>query len=301
MKGAVNRADVTTPPDTLVPLEDVLSDELTQRPWREPDFKRENRALQTLALVLSESPRDILRTLAEVILDVTESDSAGLSLLTVIDGEERFYWPAIAGIWQPHVGGGTPRYFGPCGDVLDVNAPLLFTHPERRYTYLLPIMPPAVECLLVPFQVRRQSVGTVWAIAHDDRRAFDAEDLRLMRVLGQFAAAAYEVLLRLGDIDFPVPGMPMHPGRAGHDEGEACDVALTQSVQRLSPRERESLALLVAGYSYQETARRLSVTVKTVETYRRRLMHKLGITTRAELVAFALRSGILTDAPTAER
>src|SRR5260370_28340034 len=30
-------------------------------------------------------------------------------------------WAAIAGAWQPHIGGGTPRDFGPCGDVLDRN------------------------------------------------------------------------------------------------------------------------------------------------------------------------------------
>jgi DNA-binding CsgD family transcriptional regulator len=246
----------------------------------------ENRALAALARTLADSPRDILPTLAESILDVTESDSAGLSLLTIIDGEERFYWPAIAGVWQPHINGGTPRNFGPCGDVLDADAPLLFRHPERRYTYLRPVMPPAVECLLVPFQVRGESVGTLWALTHDDHRQFDAEDLRLIRALGQFASAAYEVLLRLGDVTYPE-----HAGSA--PSGVPAAAYDTSAADKLSPRERECLALLVAGHSYQETARRLSLTVKTVETYRRRLMRKLDISNRAELVAFAVRTGIL--------
>jgi hypothetical protein len=38
--------------------------------------------------------------------DVTECDSSGLSLLTK-DGGKRFHWPAIAGMWKRHIGGGT--------------------------------------------------------------------------------------------------------------------------------------------------------------------------------------------------
>ena len=49
----------------------------------------------------------------------------------------------IAGVWKPHIGGGTPRDFGPCGDVLDQNRPLLFRHLERRYTYFQAVTPPA--------------------------------------------------------------------------------------------------------------------------------------------------------------
>ncbi|MDQ5848583.1 MAG: ATP-binding protein, partial [Pseudomonadota bacterium] len=106
----------------------------------------------------------------------------------------RFYWPAIAGVWKPHLGGGTPRDFGPCGDVLDRNTPLLFTHFERRYAYFLPVTPAVEECLLVPFYVEGKAVGTLWAIAHDDRRKFDAEDMRQLVSLGRFASSAYRVM-----------------------------------------------------------------------------------------------------------
>lgn len=90
----------------------------------------------------------------------------------------------IAGTWKPHIGGGTPRDFGPCGDVLDRNVPLLFRHFERRYLYLLPVTPPAEECLLVPFYVEGKAFGTIWAIAHDDRCKFDLEDSRQLVSLG---------------------------------------------------------------------------------------------------------------------
>ncbi|HET7238705.1 MAG TPA: ATP-binding protein, partial [Terrimicrobiaceae bacterium] len=169
----------------------------------------ENRALVKLVSALAESPGTILQTLAETILDITQCDSAGLSLLTR-DGKtpnvcgKRFYWPAIAGIWKPHVGGGTPRDFGPCGDVLDQNRTLLFRHFERRYPYLLPVIPAAEECLLVPFYVAGEAVGTIWAIMHSGRRKFDAEDDRVMDSLGKFASSAYQALIRIEDLKIQV-------------------------------------------------------------------------------------------------
>ena len=178
---------------SLVPLESILgTDELTRRPVRPPDYQTENRALAALAKALADSPRTILQTLADTILEVFQADSAGVSLLTTHDGEQRFYWPAIAGEWKAHVGGGTPRDFGPCGDVLDCNAPLLFKHFERRYPYLLRATPAAVEVLLIPFRIHGKAVGTIWAMAHDERRKFDAEDLRQLESLGRFASAAYQ-------------------------------------------------------------------------------------------------------------
>ena len=181
-------------PDGDVSLESILcTEELQRRPSRPPDYEKENRALVALAQALADSRHTILQTLADTILQVTRAGSAGLSLLTTHDGGKRFYWPAIAGLWKPHIGGGTPRDFGPCGDVLDRNIPLLFRHFERRYTYFQPITPPAEECLLVPFYVEGKAVGTIWAIAHDDRRKFDAEDERLLSSLGKFASSAYQI------------------------------------------------------------------------------------------------------------
>lgn len=137
-------------PESGAFLESILcTEELHHRPSRPPDYAKENSALVALASALADSPRTILQRLAETILDITQSDSAGLSLLTKDDGGKRFYWPAIAGMWNPHVGGGTPRSFSPCGDVLDCNRTLLFKHFERRYPHLQPVMPAAEECLLV--------------------------------------------------------------------------------------------------------------------------------------------------------
>jgi PAS domain S-box-containing protein len=192
-------------PDCTVSLESILcTEQLRRRPWRPPDYKKENHALVALLSARLDPQSNILQTLAETILDVTQCDSSGLSLLTKDDGGKRFYWPAIAGTWKPHIGGGTLRDFGPCGDVLDRNCTLLFKHFERRYPYLLPVMPPAEECLLVPFYVGGKAVGTIWAIMHGDRRKFDAEDERVMSTLGQFASLAYQSLESIEDLKLQI-------------------------------------------------------------------------------------------------
>jgi signal transduction histidine kinase len=155
-----------------------------------------------LCSALADSPRTILQTLADEVLDVLGADSAGLSLLTK-DGK-RFYWAAVAGAWRPHTGEGTPRDFGPCGDVLDHNIPMLFSHWERRYPYLSVATPLADEGLLVPFYVNGEAVGTIWAIAHTNHRKFDAEDLRLLESMGRFASAAYQVVESIEDLSVEV-------------------------------------------------------------------------------------------------
>jgi signal transduction histidine kinase len=181
-----------------VPLESILcTEELRRRPSRPPDYQKENGALLALSNALADTPRTVLQTLADTILEVCQSGSAGISLLSSDDGGKRFCWPAIAGMWKPHIGGGTPRNFGPCGDVLDRNTPLLFGNIARRYTYFQPVTPAVEEALLIPFYVEGKAVGTIWAVAHDPRRKFDAEDERVMLSLGRFASSAYQILASL--------------------------------------------------------------------------------------------------------
>ena len=197
MTEPTNRQNAVSPetsiPDGASSLESILlTEELLNRPWRPPDHEKENSALVALTKALADSPRTILQTLSEKVLEILHVDSAGLSLVT--KDENSFHWPAIAGAWQPHIGGGTPRHFGPCGDVLDRNLPMLFTHWERRYPYLSEATPLAEEGLLIPFYVNGKAVGTIWAIAHNKHRKFDAEDLRLLESMSRFASAAYQAV-----------------------------------------------------------------------------------------------------------
>lgn len=65
------------------------------------------------------------------------------------------------------------------------------------------------------------------------------------------------------------------------------------SVQSLSEREREVLKWVAQGMTNQQIANMHGLSVKTVESYRARLMRKLRVNSRAELVRFALDVGIL--------
>ena len=61
----------------------------------------------------------------------------------------------------------------------------------------------------------------------------------------------------------------------------------------LSQRERQVLEELARGFTHQEIADRLALSIKTVETYLARLSTKLGLHRRAELVRYALEIGLL--------
>jgi DNA-binding NarL/FixJ family response regulator len=65
----------------------------------------------------------------------------------------------------------------------------------------------------------------------------------------------------------------------------------------LSDREREILRLLALGHTNQEIAQQLYISVRTAESHRAHIMQKLRLTTRAELVRYALSRGLLTEDP----
>lgn len=77
---------------------------------------------------------------------------------------------------------------------------------------------------------------------------------------------------------------PAIAGKLGEKAGEP---------GRLTPREREVLHLIALGHTSVEIAERLNLSPRTIETHRARIHRKLGLGTRAELVGFALRHGLL--------
>ncbi|HKC79920.1 MAG TPA: LuxR C-terminal-related transcriptional regulator, partial [Gemmatimonadaceae bacterium] len=68
--------------------------------------------------------------------------------------------------------------------------------------------------------------------------------------------------------------------------------ASEEPLQRLSSRERQVLQLLAEGHSISQIAKALSLSPKSVETYRARLMGKLHIRDLASLVRFAIQQGV---------
>lgn len=71
-----------------------------------------------------------------------------------------------------------------------------------------------------------------------------------------------------------------------HEEGKDGYLSLRE-------RELEVLSLLARGYGNKEIGEKLFISVKTVESYRSKIMNKLGLHTRAELVEYALKKKLL--------
>jgi two-component system response regulator NreC len=71
--------------------------------------------------------------------------------------------------------------------------------------------------------------------------------------------------------------------------------AQQDSYDLLSEREKEVLRLVALGHTNKQIASELYLSVKTIETYRGRMMRKLGLKSRAGLVRYALRKGLLDD------
>jgi DNA-binding NarL/FixJ family response regulator len=65
------------------------------------------------------------------------------------------------------------------------------------------------------------------------------------------------------------------------------------ALEPLSERERDVVHLLALGYTNQEIAKKLFISVRTVDTHRAHIMSKLQLETRAELVMFALANGVI--------
>jgi two-component system response regulator NreC len=81
--------------------------------------------------------------------------------------------------------------------------------------------------------------------------------------------------------------------------GEEADAGGSESdaYQRLSQREREVFRLVALGHTNRQIADQLFLSVKTVETYRARVMEKLDLKSRSALVRYALRAGLLDEEP----
>ena len=174
----------------LLPLDAVLrTAELARRNARRPDYEAETGALAGLIQALADFPETGFQSLADTLLQVFQAGSAGISLLS--DDKKHMYLPAIAGKWQAYASAVVPRESSPSAEVLERNTAQLFTHFERHYGTAHAPLPYAEECLIVPFYVSGEAVGSIWIVAHDGCHTFDAEDLRQLTTLGSFASAAY--------------------------------------------------------------------------------------------------------------
>lgn len=66
-----------------------------------------------------------------------------------------------------------------------------------------------------------------------------------------------------------------------------------ESLTLLTEREQQTLRLVAMGYGNKEAAEKLCLSVKTVESYKAKIMEKLQLQTRPELVRYAMKKGLL--------
>jgi PAS domain S-box-containing protein len=185
-------ADSPNSPATGV--DDVLiTAELARRPSRAPTYEAESRALGLLAQEMATHPDGVLRKCAELVMELCQADSAGISLLEPGGEHGRFRWQAIVGTLAGYWGGTIPREASPCGVVIARDSVLLFREAERFFPALDGMEPRIQETLLAPWHSNGEPVGTLWAIKHTPEGRFDAEDARLLQSLARLAAAASQM------------------------------------------------------------------------------------------------------------
>ena len=83
------------------------------------------------------------------------------------------------------------------------------------------------------------------------------------------------------------------------DPDLAAQLVVPNAIPELEPltdRERDVFTLLALGYTNQEIAKRLFISIRTVNSHRAHVMRKLRLETRAELVLLALSSGVVGGA-----
>ena len=177
----------------------IITHKLKSRARRAVDIEAENLALVELAKELAGPPGRVLQKLVEVIAQLCQADSAGLSLLEAGKENDLFRWTAVAGAFAPNFNETIARAASPCGNVIEGTDVVLFNEPGRYFSQLQSSRPHIYEALLVPWIVDGQTIGTIWAIDHSAQRRFDGEDGRVLKNLAVFASAAYQLMISRTD------------------------------------------------------------------------------------------------------
>jgi two-component system, NarL family, response regulator NreC len=90
-------------------------------------------------------------------------------------------------------------------------------------------------------------------------------------------------------------GRYVHPVLGARLVAADAEAKAREEADPLSEREREVMRLLALGHTNQEIAKMLYISVRTAETHRAHIMQKLRLSSRAELVRYAIDQGLLDD------
>jgi two-component system response regulator NreC len=154
------------------------------------------------------------------------------------------------------------------------------------------VMPDGNGLEVIPTLLRERPEAKVLVLSMQDdpryvREAFDAgaQGYVLKEAADVEVVAAVREVARGGRYVHPELGARLI----------AAEVAAARKVEEdpLSDREREVLRLLALGHTNQEIAQQLFISVRTAETHRAHIMQKLRLSSRAELVRYAIAQGLL--------
>jgi DNA-binding NarL/FixJ family response regulator len=179
------------------------------------------------------------------------------------------------------------------GEAADAEAAIVLTERERPDVLLLDVVLPGRSGIDVLPELAEAAPATkVLVLSMQDdpayvRRAFasgangyllkEAADSELVQAIREVAAGRRYV--------HPLLGARLAAAEAAAER--------RAQVDPLSEREHEVLRLLALGHTNQEIAKILYISIRTAETHRARIMQKLGLKSRAEIVRYALESGVL--------
>ena len=156
------------------------------------------------------------------------------------------------------------------------------------------VMPDQSGLDVLPTLLHEQPQARVLVLSMQDdpqyvRRAFSegASGYVLKEAVDTEVVAAIREVARGGRYVHPELGARLIAAEAEEERRAAEDP--------LSDREREVLRLLALGHTNQEIAKQLYNSIRTAETHRAHIMQKLRLTTRAELVRYAIAQGLLAE------
>jgi PAS domain S-box-containing protein len=168
---------------------------LMRRSARSRNVAAENAANAMLLEALTIGAGDAMPRIADTVRSLCEADSAGVMLVEADAAPAVGRWAAMVGALAPFAGATEALNASASAIAIDHGGALLFERPGHHFPALARLEPPIVEAIVVPFSVDAVPAGTLWAIAHDESRRFDAEDQRLLIHLARLAALARRLTL----------------------------------------------------------------------------------------------------------
>ena len=138
---------------------------------------------------------------------------------------------------------------------------------------------PATKVLLLSMQDDPSYVREAFAAGASGYVLKEAADTELVAAVREIAAGRRS----------------LHPALGARLAAAEARARAAERSDPLSDREREVLRLLALGHTNQEIAKLLSISVRTAETHRAHIMQKLRLSTRAELVRYAIEHGLLAE------